>query len=339
MGPGDGPERKEKPPRRWPRRLALALLLPAAAWITGWLSLRPWLPAWVSGPAAAAFAAGFGVLAFRSGGRRLPAAAGLVAAALLGVLLERVPAEGPWSPGQERISRVSFAGSRVRIEDMRDYRWGTAGEVTPGWRTGEFDLDALDRCWLGVVPLDDRGLAAHTLLLFTFRDGKALALSVEGRRRPGQPYRPVNGMLRAYPLVYVLGDPRDVLGLRARAWGNRILLLPVKPDRGGMRAALRAALERAGRIAEEGAFYNTLVDNCTTTLARHASAATPLPFTTRTILNGRVGEFALENGLLDIDLPWPEAEKRFRAEERIRVAEEGDLGAWLRAATGETEKR
>lgn len=339
MGQGGEPERKEKPPRRWPRRLAAALLLPAAAWVAGWLSLRPWLPAWIAWPAAAAFAGAFGVLAFRSGGRRLPAAAGLLAAALLGVLLEPVPAEGPWNPGQERLPRVAFAGSRVRIGDFRDFRWGAKGEVAPGWRTAEFDLAAIDRCWLGVVPLDEGGFAAHTLLLFTFRDGGALALSVEGRRRPGQPYRPLHGMLRAYPLIYVLGDPRDVLGLRARAWGDRILLLPVKRDPRGMEAALRAALERAAAIAEAGTFYNTLVDNCTTTLARHASAAAPLPFTTRTVLNGRVGEYALENGLLDVDLPWPEAEERYRAEERIRGADEGDLGAWLRAATGEPGNR
>ncbi|MCK6480098.1 MAG: DUF4105 domain-containing protein [Planctomycetes bacterium] len=178
------------------------------------------------------------------------------------------------------------------------------------------------------------GAIAHTLLLFTFRDGKALVLSVEARRRPGEACSVLRGMLRGYPLHCVLGDPRDVLGLRARARGDRILLLSLKPDPVPMEAALRAALLRAGRLAGEGTFCSTLLENCTTTLVRHGSAANPLPWSPRLLLNGRIGEYLQDRGILDTDLPRDRAAEGFRAEERILAADEGDLGTWLRAVTG-----
>ena len=329
-GAVDGKEKSTGVPGR---RLALALLLPVAAWEIPWIALRSWMPAWVAAASAAAFAALLVRLAFRRRDRFPAGAAALVGAALLGVLLEPVPAAGPWIPAHARMPRIALEGDRVRIEDLRDFRWRSETDHDAAWRTEEYDLGALDRCWLGVVPLGEDGLIAHTLLLFSFRDGKALALSVEARRRPGQTYGPVRGILRTYPLLYVLGDPRDVLGLRARAWGDRIDLLPVRPDRERMRTVLRDALLRAGDLAEGGAFYNSLVDNCTTTLARHASRSVDLGWSLRRILNGKVGEYAHANGLLDTDLPWEAVKDRFRSDGRIRTADEGDLAAWMRAAT------
>ena len=333
MGPRGGAEGKEKRRAVPGRRLALALILPVAAWVIPWIALRSFVPAWLAVAGAAAFALLLARLAFRRRDRFPGGAAVLVGAALLGVVLEPVPAAGPWIPAHARMPRVALEGDRVRVEDLRDFRWRTEDDHDAAWRTETFDLALLDRCWLGVVPLGEDGLVAHTLLLFSFRDGKALALSVEARRRPDQSYGPLRGILRAYPLVYVLGDPRDVLGLRARACGDRSDLLPLRTYRERMNAVLRDALLRAADLAEGGAFYNSLVDSCTTTLARHADRAVDLDWSPRRILNGKVGEYVHENGLVDTDLPWESVKDRYRCDERIRTADEGDLAAWMRAAT------
>jgi hypothetical protein len=83
---------------------------------------------------------------------------------------------------------------------------------------------------------------------------------------------------------------------------------------------LRAMLERATALSRKPEFYNSLTENCTTSLVDHVNALRPgfAPFDWRVILPGYMGEYVHDLGIVDTDLPFAEAMERFRADTAVR---------------------
>jgi hypothetical protein len=55
---------------------------------------------------------------------------------------------------------------------------------------------------------------AHVFVSFGFSDGQHVAISVEGHRLKGRPCGVISSMFRQFQLIYIIGDERDVVGLR-----------------------------------------------------------------------------------------------------------------------------
>ena len=81
-------------------------------------------------------------------------------------------------------------------------------------------------------------------------------------------------------------------------------------------------LQRANELAEDPEFYNTITNNCTTNILRHANsvATRKIPYGRDVLLPGYADELAEKLGLLDTSLPIDEARKRFRINDRARRA-------------------
>ena len=62
-------------------------------------------------------------------------------------------------------------------------------------------------------PRDRRG-PAHAFVSFGFDDGGYVAISVEARREAGETYSPARGLMKQFEIMYVVGDERDLIGLR-----------------------------------------------------------------------------------------------------------------------------
>src|SRR5688500_18185616 len=147
--------------------------------------------------------------------------------ALLGVLLVVVVAgatvvsrrrpthERPWVAEQALLPSVSMDGSRVHVRNVRDFAYRSATDVTPGYLERTYDLDKLQRVWFGLSPFtrDWRG-PAHAFLSFQFADRQYVAISGEARREAGETYSIWKGALRSYELIYVIGEERDLVGVR-----------------------------------------------------------------------------------------------------------------------------
>jgi hypothetical protein len=238
-----------------------------------------------------------------------------------------------WRPEQSVLVRAVFEGHRVTIHDIRDFAWNSLDRYRPGYYDATFDLDSIESVWFVLTPLSAnwRG-PAHSFLSFGFAGSRFVAISVEARKEPDETYSALRGLLRGYELMYVVGDERDLIGLRV-ALGEDVFVYPIRASREKVRQLFVEMLERANELRERPEFYNTFTSNCTTNIVRHVNRIAPreIPYGPRILLPGYSDALALDLGLLDTDLPLDEARRRFRVNERAeRYAGRPEFSARIR---------
>ncbi|MBX6363872.1 MAG: DUF4105 domain-containing protein [Gemmatimonadetes bacterium] len=221
------------------------------------------------------------------------------------------------------LPEITFHGHEVTIRHVRNFTFRPDGRSVPGYYDRTYDLDALVRVWFVLSPFAKlwRG-PAHAFVSFEFADSQFVAISVEARKEPGEEYSPLLGMLKRYELMYVVADERDVIGLRALVWGDPVYVYPGRATPAQVRALFVHMLRRAQRLASHPEFYNTLTNNCTTNIEDAVNAVAPgrARRGLEGILPGYADEAALEDGLLDTDLPLEAARRRYRVNERATAA-------------------
>lgn len=226
-----------------------------------------------------------------------------------------------WSPDQALLPEARFQDGSIHIRNVRDFRYRSAGDYERRYDDRTYDLDLIEAAWLGVVPFDTgwRG-PAHTFLSFGFSDGQYVAVSVEVRREVGERYSPFGGLFPRYELMYVIGDERDVVGLRTHHRQDPVYLYPIRAPRERIRALFAGLLRRANRLRNEPEFYHTVANNCTTNLVRHVNELVPgrIPFSLKVLLPAYSDRLAYDLGLIDTELPFEEAKEHFRIDIRAR---------------------
>jgi hypothetical protein len=128
-------------------------------------------------------------------------------------------------------------------------------------------------------------------------------------------------MLRRFEIMYVIGDERDLIGLRTNVRGDDVYVYPIRAPREKIRALFVEMLARANALYERPEFYNTLTNNCTTNILAHANRITPnrIPYGKEVLLPGYADELAQRLGLIDTELTLEEARVRFLVNERARM--------------------
>lgn len=232
-----------------------------------------------------------------------------------------------WTPDQARLPRVEIEGRRVRVEGVRHARYRSTSDYDVAWEERTYDLDRLRSAWFLVEPFYDWRGPAHTLMSFGFDGNDYLAVSVELRKEKGEEFSPWKGLFRQYELMYVLGDERDLIGLRTNHRRDRVYLYPVRAPRERIEQMLVSMLRRANELREEPEFYNTLTSSCTTNIVRHVNELIPgrVPWSYKVLLPGYSDELAYDLGLIDTGLPFEEAQRRFRIDpkaQRIGIRED-----------------
>ena len=230
------------------------------------------------------------------------------------VMMLRSPShDRVWAQEHALLPAVAFAGDTASVRNLRNFRYQRDGTVAEAvYEDRDYDLSQLTSVWYGISQISRFQGIAHTFLSFGFADGTYVAVSIEARRQVGQDYGPVRGLFRAYELIYVLADERDVIGLRSHVLGQpvRLYRVHVAPDLAAQ--LLRAMLAEADEINRTPRFYNTLIDNCTTGIVKYA---TPMPawrrlFEYRIVLPGYSDRLVFDLDLLGEGMTLAEARQR-----------------------------
>ena len=212
-----------------------------------------------------------------------------------------------WSPDQSRLPFAETHGPLVTIHDVRNFRYGGSDRFTPAWYDKTYDLRQLDSVWFVVEPFGSLEGLAHTFVSFGFAGGDYVAVSVEIRKEKGESYSPLKGLLRQYEVMYVVGDERDLIALRANHRHDRVYLYRVRTTPERMRRMFVEMLERANALREKPEFYNTLTNTCTTNLVHHVNAIVPgrVPLHPAVFLPGYSDKLAYKLGLIDNVRKYP----------------------------------
>lgn len=269
--------------------------------------------------------------------RRLLLVSGLLLLVLAGsALVIRPSNERDWIEGQELLPTAAFRGEHATIRNVRNFRYRPDGSALPAYEGRTYDLSKLESVWFILAPFDpeNRG-PAHTFLSFGFADSQYVAISVEARREKGEEYSIAKGLLRQYEIMYVIGDERDLIGLRTNIRGDEVYVYPIKttPDR--VRRLFVQMLERANALAHEPEFYNTLWNNCTTNILEHANqvARRKIPYGKDVLLPGNGDALALRLGLIDSNDDLAEVRRRYLVNARAKqYADAPDFSTRIRQA-------
>lgn len=251
---------------------------------------------------------------------------------------------GPWTQGQDRVAQINFNGELVEIIGVRDFDYDTKTKrpSVERYTVKSFAPDHLVRTWFGISHFGGMGLA-HVFLSFEFLNPAGqrqfLAASVEARLRTDQSYNPVKGVFRRYTKVIVFGTEQDVIGLRAQIRGERVLMYPLDISISDTQKLFAEMARDGDKLETEPEFYNTLLDNCLTNLAKHGPDYSPLDNITdyRLLLPGYSDKVLFEQQLIDTNQPLSEQRLRYRISNEPELIHAEDYSIAIRQAMGMPE--
>lgn len=264
----------------------------------------------------------------------LALAAAAVVGYLLLVLLLQPSNDRDWSVDQQRLSTAEFSADSVRVRNVRNAFYRSTTDFDVHWEDRSYDLRQLESVWYVVEPFANWRGPAHTFLSFGFDNGEYVAISVEIRKEQGESFSPLYGLLRQYELTYIVGDERDLIGLRANHRHDEVHLYPMRVTRSAARALFVSMLERANALAAQPEFYNTLTSTCTSNIVDHVNLITaePIPFSYKIVLPAYSDDLAYDLGLIDTDLPREQFRAAFRINDlAMEHADSADFSAAIRS--------
>ena len=231
-----------------------------------------------------------------------------------------------WDPDVARTPQAEFAGDTLTLRNVRNTRYGPSG--TPYdvvWEDRTYDLSTLKRLWFIVEPFHPTlKVIAHTFLSFEFEDD-FLALSIEARLERGEPYSIVKGLMNAFELVYTVGTERDFIVRRALYREHALYLYPLVTKPYEVRSTLREMLQTANDLRVKPRFYNSITDNCTSALRKHANRVRPgsFPaFVLADVLPGLSDEVLYNKGWIDTAVPLSALRDAYNVKERVAACAE-----------------
>lgn len=220
----------------------------------------------------------------------------------------------PWLAEYERLATVRWLDSdRFQVRDVRNFRYRGVGKPLSAWDDRLFRLSEASQTDL-VLSYWGGNAIAHVFLSFGFSNGEWLAISIETRRRQNQPWSAFGGFLHNYPVVYVVADERDLIGVRSDVRRERVWIYELTLTQEQRQRLLRDYLQRIQQVNAHPEWYNTLFNNCTTNILRHGRAvSSAVKYDWRILLSGYADRYCYRMGLLDTRLPF----KRLRQNSRL----------------------
>jgi hypothetical protein len=241
----------------------------------------------------------------------------LIVGYLLLIVIVRPSNNRDWSPDTERTASAVFIDNSVKIRNVRNAQYRSTTDFDVHWEDRTYDLQKLESVWFIVEPFSDWRGPAHTFLSFGFGNSEYIAISVEIRKEKGESFSPVAGLLRQYELIYVVGDERDLIGLRANYRHDDVYLYKMRATPEKIRELFTSMLERANDVERHPEFYNTLSNTCTTNIVEHINVIAPgrIPISYKTLLPAYSDELAFDLDLIDTPLP----REQYRAAHQINT--------------------
>ncbi|MBU3668740.1 MAG: DUF4105 domain-containing protein [Candidatus Taylorbacteria bacterium] len=227
-----------------------------------------------------------------------------------------------WENDQKILPSAEISENLVHIKHIRDFEYSSTTSYVQKWYDKTYNLDHLKRVWYIVEPFSGIPGSAHTFLSFEFELGEIrefVSISVEIRKEVGEKFHPIKGLFNQYEIMYVIADEKDAVKLRSNFRKDDVYVYPVKANHGKAKALFVDMINRTNKLHDHPEFYNTLTNTCTTNIARHIRKISPgrIPYFAHEILFPALSDkLAFELNLIDTNLSFEEARKRFHINEK-----------------------
>ena len=226
-----------------------------------------------------------------------------------------------WRPEVAVMPRAFIDGDRVRITGVRNFDYRTRNDFTVRYEEREVQLSHL-------VALDFyvsyfmEGPVGHTFVSFIFDNAPPVSISIETRPEVGEGFAPIASMFKQFELIYLVGEERDLVGVRANHRDEPIYLYRLNTAAEDARRLFLVYLQRINELADRPEFYHLLTNSCTINIVRYANAAgREGRIDIRHILNGLVDAYLYRSGRIDTTLPFDELRRRSVINEAVHAAD------------------
>jgi len=216
-----------------------------------------------------------------------------------------------WQPDVAKLAWFGVNGNQLTVHNVRDFDYRSENDFTPHYEDRVYDLSQLRGVDLFMSYWGSPAIA-HTIMSWDFEGARPLAISIETRKTRSQEYSAIKGFFRQYNIIYVVADERDIVRLRTNYRHEEVYLYRLKATPEQARALLMDYAASMNALIETPAFYNALVDNCTTSIRHHVTRveANPPRMDWRLLANGYGDQMLYERGSIDTRLPFEELRAR-----------------------------
>lgn len=238
-----------------------------------------------------------------------------------------------WSEDQMVLSFAEFNNNLVNVHNIRNFDYEQIDKYEKNYYDAIFDIDKLKGVYFIVEPFSGYKGSAHTFISFEFEDNKFIAISIEIRKEKGESFSALKGLLKQYEIIYVVGDERDLVKLRSNYRKDNVYIYPIKTTKEKKVALFKDIFERINKLKDSPEFYNTVTNNCTNNLAKHANNITPkkIPFVKELFLPENSDKILYDIGLIDTELSFEEAREMFLINERaLKYADDDSFSTKIR---------
>jgi hypothetical protein len=226
-----------------------------------------------------------------------------------------------WRPEVAVMPRAVIDGDRVRFTGVRNFDYRSRNDFTVRHEEREVwlsHLTALDF----YVSYWSEGLVGHTFVSFIFDNAPPLSISIETRPEVGESFAPIASLFKQFELIYVVGDERDLVGVRTNHRRETVYLYRLNTSADDARRLLLVYLARINELADRPEFYHLLSNSCTINIVRYANAAGRAGrFEIRHLLNGLIDSYLYDSGRVDTTLPFDELRQRSLINEVAQAAD------------------
>ncbi|CAM1655940.1 DUF4105 domain-containing protein [Bartonella apis] len=199
-----------------------------------------------------------------------------------------------WAPELTRSVEATFDPINpdiVHLQNIRNFEWIAPYEGKENWENGTYNVDDLVGLdvylsyWMGPY-------IAHTLVGFTFKDGRHLVFSAEIRRTKDQSFSAIGGFFKEFELIMIAAPEEDIIKLRTDIRHENVYRYPINVGKEKIKNLFLNYLETADKLAHQARFYNTLTANCTTVVFDMARILDPgIPLDWRILFSGQLPSY------------------------------------------------
>lgn len=221
--------------------------------------------------------------------------------------------ERQWQADLVKLPYATIVGDIATIHNIRNFDYKSEFEYSPAYYDKKFDLKQLEGIdlfaiyWMGPA-------IAHTIVSFNFGNKDFLAVSIEARKELNEAYSTFKGFFRQYELTYIVADERDVIRLRTNYRKDPpedVYLYRPNVPKENVRRLFLEYLRQINELHDKPAFYNTLLDNCTTAIWFNTRVNPGhLPFSWKILLSGYAPEYLYESNILDSRIPFEQLQQQ-----------------------------
>lgn len=226
-----------------------------------------------------------------------------VAAGILFYLCLPGPQPAAWQTPWREAPQCSVSGDVLRIRKVRDFHYRSETDYDVAYRDETYNLNDLMGVDFAECHWDGMTAVCHTMLSFSFADGRHLVVSAETRLPEGEEQNAIGGIYKRYGLLYVFGTEEDIFRLRTNHRHEDLSVYPliIKPE------SVRKLLLHYVQLAQEAEVtnkpYNTITANCSTGLVsafRELAPQMPRVYDLLPIHNGSFTHLLYRSGALQL---------------------------------------